>query len=198
MDMSRRTKLVVAALLALLVSGCGDAVSPEEYAVYLALLREGEPSRAMGPRVVREFTRAPLGYQPGKPQEWHDRTLKLLRKEMPGLGSDTFACFARRAARPARLEAERLQGSRVVLTTSAEHSKFFGESGRGWDAFHKQYPDSAGRWELSRVGFSADGRQALVCLGGQAGELVGMGSYHLLERIDGRWSVVGSATAWIS
>ncbi len=58
----------------------------------------------------------------------------------------------------------------------------------------KTYP-----WmEVSRVGFSSDGRQALAYVGRMDAPLGGSGSYHVLSQENGKWVIIGSVMIWIS
>jgi hypothetical protein len=52
--------------------------------------------------------------------------------------------------------------------------------------------------QVSRVGFSFDGKQALVYSGIVWAPLAGFGSYYVLSRAQGMWIIVGSVMVWIS
>jgi hypothetical protein len=52
--------------------------------------------------------------------------------------------------------------------------------------------------EISRVGFSADWKQALMYVGMLAGPRTGFGYYVLLSPESGRWKIVGVVLSWIS
>lgn len=69
----------------------------------------------------------------------------------------------------------------------------------GWKAFHQKYPKSSGFLVLSRVGLNADKTQALVYKGWSCGGLCGGGSYTLLIKKNGVWTVRGSVgPVWVS
>ena len=53
-------------------------------------------------------------------------------------------------------------------------------------------------WRLSPVGFSADGRRALVYAEKLCGSLCGVGFYYLFEKRAGAWTLEGTSVAWIS
>jgi hypothetical protein len=59
---------------------------------------------------------------------------------------------------------------------------------------HQSYP----MIEVSRVGFSTDGQQALAYVGSTLGPLAGMGSFYVLSKENGTWVIVGVVLAWIS
>lgn len=76
-----------------------------------------------------------------------------------------------------------------VVLSDREVEEVFGEE--GWDGFYSRYPDAVGIVGLSRVGFSDDGRSALVFVSRYHGGLNGeFGILHLRRGSDG-WSVVG-------
>jgi hypothetical protein len=59
-----------------------------------------------------------------------------------------------------------------------------------WEGFYKRYPDSGGYITLSGVGFNQDKTRAIVYSGTACGLLCGRWSWHLLEKIEGRWKEV--------
>ena len=117
----------------------------------------------------------------------------------PRLVAD-WAVHARAAATPTDLdlplpvvwfseaEWEALEG--VVLTGGFDTPK--------WQAFHHQHPDSAGWVQLSDVGLSPGGDQALLYVTYVAGSLDGAGTWYRLEKRDGEWTVAETQLVWIS
>jgi hypothetical protein len=67
-----------------------------------------------------------------------------------------------------------------------------------WPAYYKRFPGSPGILTFSRVGFSADGTQALFFLTNKCGGLCGTGMYVVMEKRNGRWMVEKEIEAWIS
>jgi hypothetical protein len=67
-----------------------------------------------------------------------------------------------------------------------------------WSAFHHRFPNSAGWMDLSGVGLSADGRQALVHVWSGSASLAGAGFFFLLEKRAGRWVIVEKTMTVIS
>lgn len=53
-------------------------------------------------------------------------------------------------------------------------------------------------WRVSPVGFSEDGRFAVIYADSYCGGLCGWGGIILFEIIDGKWSVIGDKTMWVS
>ena len=71
----------------------------------------------------------------------------------------------------------------------------------GWDEYYRQYPESGGLIELSAVGFNVDKTVAVVYIGRSCGPLCGGGTFHVLEKVDGKWKPFewkGSSCAWAS
>jgi hypothetical protein len=72
---------------------------------------------------------------------------------------------------------------------------------QGWDAYYHRYPDSGGVIAVSAVGFNPDKTIAVVYMGHSCGMLCGGGTFHVLEKIDGKWKPLqwtGSSCAWAS
>jgi hypothetical protein len=68
-----------------------------------------------------------------------------------------------------------------------------------WDDYYRHYPDSGGLIELSGVGFNSDKTVAVVYMGHSCGPLCGGGTFHVLEKIDGKWKPIewkGGSCAW--
>jgi hypothetical protein len=62
-----------------------------------------------------------------------------------------------------------------------------------WQAFYRRFPASPGVVTLSAVGFSVDGRSALVMVDTSCGSRCGHTYYYLLQYLDGRWTVIRRA-----
>lgn len=67
-----------------------------------------------------------------------------------------------------------------------------------WTAYYKRFPGSPGVLRFSRVGFSADGNQALFCVSNQCGALCGGGDYVIMGRHQGRWVIEKTIDTWVS
>jgi hypothetical protein len=71
----------------------------------------------------------------------------------------------------------------------------------GWDEYYREYPESGGLIELSAVGFNGDKTIAVVYMGHSCGMLCGGGTFHVLEKVEGKWQPLewkGSSCAWAS
>jgi hypothetical protein len=72
------------------------------------------------------------------------------------------------------------------------------EHGGWWTDYYKKYPNSQGFLTLSRVGFSADGKQAMFYAVNECGGKCGTGTYVLMEKAESHWLVVKEILMWIS
>lgn len=77
---------------------------------------------------------------------------------------------------------------------SAEEVATYGQDWKRWEAL---FPNAAGYFALSNVGFNADGTQALLYVEHVCG-LCGHGGYILMRKANGRWSVEAEAGTWVS
>ena len=71
----------------------------------------------------------------------------------------------------------------------------------GWADFYKRFPGSGGYVEMSAVGFNSDKTLALLYAGHSCGGLCGGGAYHLLKKVDGKWTEInwpGTTCTWVS
>jgi hypothetical protein len=67
-----------------------------------------------------------------------------------------------------------------------------------WAGFNKKYPDAAGLYGLSAVGFNRSHTQAFVYFWNTCGGDCGGGSYVLLEKHAGTWRIVERMGLWVS
>lgn len=63
-----------------------------------------------------------------------------------------------------------------------------------WKGFDKRYPGSGGFIVVSAVGFNSDKTQAFVYTGSNCGLSCGRWSFHLLEKVEGKWKEVPGVT----
>jgi len=67
-----------------------------------------------------------------------------------------------------------------------------------WLAYYKQYPGASGVVTWSRVGFNAEGTQALFYEGYRCGELCGTGHHIVMEKKNGSWMLGPDIVVWVS
>jgi hypothetical protein len=61
-----------------------------------------------------------------------------------------------------------------------------------WEPFHQRFPGNSGHISLGPIGFSRDGRTAVVAGFVGSGMLSASGDLHVLRLVDGAWKVVDS------
>jgi hypothetical protein len=85
-----------------------------------------------------------------------------------------------------------------VLMPQEEFDTIFRRGGSVWARFQDRYPEASGMVIFSRVGFNADGDQALADMGYRCGDLCGAGGLYLLVKEEGNWKVQEELMAWQS
>jgi len=72
----------------------------------------------------------------------------------------------------------------------------------GWKTYYERHPNSGGWIELSAVGFNPSKTIAVVYAGHSCGGLCGGGTFHILQKVDGKWMPLrlkgGTSCAWAS
>ena len=65
-----------------------------------------------------------------------------------------------------------------------------------WKAFDETFPGYAGYASSSRVGFSDDGKVAIVYFSWTAGPTLGVGGFHILKKYESGWMRIGGFPIW--
>lgn len=166
-------------------------IEAEEEAVYAALFDEmyGEPQMLV---LVAETETGVMSV------ENTDSTLEYVLSQMGEVDQATVDSFLVRNDASYPLRPDMNVGLPYVLLTDEQVKQIFDINTSGWDVFYTRYPNSPGLTSVSRVGFNADFTQALVYIGTQSHWLVGSGYYVLLEKVDGKWQIIGEVMVWIS
>ena len=131
----------------------------------------------------------------GQPIPWAQIAASL-QKESPSLEGSTVEAFRRANGKQATLQRSFHTAFDYELVDSTQLDSRFKNG--GWPAYYKRFPGSPGVLGFSRVGFSADGMQALFFASGECGELCGSGGYVVMERRGGRWVIDKEIETWIS
>jgi hypothetical protein len=185
-------------LLALLLCSCGPglpkatvtpspSIEAEEYAVYSALIRQNPIGYDLGSSfVVRENTRADL--------DMFERTLENVHRLPTSLVDSYRARNAASYTLNSNLDIEQ----DYVLMPQEVFDQILGRKGARWVDFETKYPGASGFILFSRVGFNADGDQALADMGYRCGDLCGAGGLYLLVKEDGNWKVQETLMVWQS
>lgn len=140
----------------------------EEYVVFKALLREKRKSYV----VLDE-----------PPDEVFGIKTEFFEKEFPDIQSDTLTNYVDRNKVPLKIHPPPFDFDYSVVNKKGFEKKLEKES---------QY------YELSRVGFSNNGKQAFVYFSDVCKALCGKGAYYLLKKEDGNWKVVKESVTWLS
>jgi hypothetical protein len=172
-------------------------LTPEDYAVYSAILDD-------------------LGKPEDPEEEWRDKPDLILKdktddNQRGSAGAWGFRSNSRQAPLPQTVanfdsRAKNVCAIRPLfkgknsprLISSDEISKIFQRKGDGWKKFYELYPKSSGFWDLSPVGYSDDGLEALVYVGHHCGYLCGTGHLLLLAKENGTWVMENKTMLWIS
>jgi hypothetical protein len=185
-------------LLTLLLCSCGPGlpqatvtpspnIEAEEYAVYSALIRQNPIGYDLGSFfVVRENTRADL--------DMFERTVENVRK----LPSSLVDSYRSRNTASYTLHPNLDIEQEYVLMPQEVFDEILGRRGSRWTDFEAKYPGASGFILFSRVGFNADGDQALADMGYRCGDLCGAGGLYLLVKEDGNWKVQETLMVWQS
>jgi len=185
-------------LLILVLCSCGPGLSratvtpspnieAEEYAVYSALIRQNPIGYNLGSYfAIRENTRADL--------DMFERTLENVHKPPSSLVDSYRSRNAASYTLDPNLDIEQ----DYVLMPQEVFDEILGRRGSRWTDFEAKYPGASGFILFSRVGFNADGDQALADMGYRCGELCGAGGLYLLVKEDGNWKVQDTLMLWQS
>jgi hypothetical protein len=94
-------------------------------------------------------------------------------------------------------------GKPYEMVSSDEIDTIFKTEGvSGWTKFYERHPDSGGWIELSAVGFNPSKTIAVVYAGHSCGGLCGGGTFHILQKVEGKWIPLrlkgGTSCSWAS
>jgi hypothetical protein len=116
---------------------------------------------------------------------------------LPGITAATIQSFATRAARPSDLDSALAERLELEWISQGEIDDLRRE-GEFWPLFYKRHPSATGLIGLSRLGFGADGREALGYCGRTSETLSGSGFLVLLRSDGQRWKAVAWRQVWQS
>ncbi|MGB6975036.1 MAG: hypothetical protein WBD67_10175 [Terracidiphilus sp.] len=133
--------------------------------------------------------------QNGRPIPW-GQFASSLQQDLPALEQATIDAFRKANRKQTTFERSfEITVPYELVKSSEVHSIF---KNGGWPAYYKRFPDSQGLLTFSRVGFNADGKQALFYASNNCGGLCGVGKYVVMQKLDGRWRVEKLIRIWIS
>jgi len=131
----------------------------------------------------------------GQPIPW-TQTASSLQSKAPALKRTTVDAFREVNARQTTFKRSFHTVIDYELVDSTQIESIFKNG--SWPAYYKRFPGSLGIVEFSRVGFSADGMQALFYESHSCGGLCGGGNYVVMDRRDGRWVIEKEIEMWMS
>jgi hypothetical protein len=132
----------------------------------------------------------------GHPMQWK-QIAKLLRKEAPALDPTTLEAFRKMNTEQAALRRSFQLGIDYDLVDAGQIDAIF-KNGGWWPEYYRAFPGSQGELTLSRVGFSGDGKQALLYASNSCGGKCGSGDYVLMQKREGRWVIAKEIIMWVS
>jgi hypothetical protein len=131
----------------------------------------------------------------GQPIPW-TQTASSLQNKVPTLKRTTIDAFREVNKQQASVRRSFHPAFDYELVDSIQLDSIFKNG--DWPAYYKRFPGSPGILTFSRVGFSADGTQALFYLNNRCGALCGTGRYVVMEKRNGRWIVEKEIEMWVS
>ncbi|MGC2721686.1 MAG: hypothetical protein WA209_19025 [Candidatus Acidiferrales bacterium] len=132
----------------------------------------------------------------GKPFSW-DQITDDLRKTNMQIAASSLTSFRDANAHPVALDRIDTLPVPYHLVAEADYEAIF-KHGGGWKDYYKKYPGAQGFVTLSRAGFSADGKQALLYLANHCGGKCGAGTYAVLEKVGSSWKLIKATSIWMS
>jgi hypothetical protein len=133
----------------------------------------------------------------GQPIPWTQMASSLQNK-VPTLRQTTIDAYREVNAQQASVRRSFQPSIEYELVDSAQLEPIFKRGGGDWPAYYKQFPGSQGVLTFSRVGFSADGTEALFYLSNHCSGLCGTGQYVVMEKRNGRWVIGKEIEMWVS
>lgn len=185
---SSATLVTVATATTIVVA---TAPSPDEYAIYGAIISANWPGQAQ--LVIQATTTTE--YVPGG----QAYVRGYVASQLPGLQKQTTDSFLAANQSVYALTNRFHLASQIVFLSKADFSKFFQvDYQTAWRRYFKVYPGSQGLLAFSRAGFNSALDQALVYYQNQKGLEDGAGYVALMSRDAGGWVVKKQLQLWIS
>jgi hypothetical protein len=203
---SHKWLMLIAGSILILAVSTFSQERDEDYEVYDAVMQHmfagGVRQSAMNAKadkiLIRDHTNSEYAYGPNR-EMWDEVKLRLRL-----LTDEVIADYESKRKGEKELRSVFKIPFEYSLISDGELKKIFGDprehvkTDQTWTKFYERYPGSAGYNSLSRVGFDKEKRRALVYFVNWCGSLCGTGSYLLLEKIDGNWTVQERVMIWIS
>lgn len=197
----RREMACVSLLMALVLAGCSSSRAEVDADVYGACLRDfvgglGTERRA-SVLVLCEWTERIEPLSPDGPTA----AFALLQRRCPMLRGDTYSAFAAsNETAPQKLPMGIRSSLRIRMFSTGDERRLFGAPPPksfeadpltlAWRQFHREFPGALGLVRLSKIGYSEDGRQALLYISHGYNSVEGAEFYYVLSRNKTGWQTV--------
>jgi hypothetical protein len=190
-------RIVFACLIAFCFFGMFDAkaqyvFTPEDYAVYAAVLNKWYNSKNAGLILIRDHTTLHTS------RDNLEAELNDIFDKAPDLSYEALIDFKAKNIEPYLLTDSINLKTPYEIISQEEINEIFGAGGT-WKDFYNKYPYSKGIFTFSRVGFNSRRSQALVCVANQWEKLSGAAAYiFLTKQDDGTWAIQKEVPVWSS
>lgn len=177
-----------------------SALRQEEYAAYSALLNQKFIKASMKLIVIQEQTQTYI-YN----HQSQDEHATYVIEQLSPLFPSTLKDFLTKNTELSKLSGQfNLRIPYLILAkTRIEESFKSATAGidslnSAWQEFYKKHPDSSGYIVLSRVGFDAEMKQAMVYVADYCGGLCAEGRYVLMTKDQNSWKIDKELHLWIA
>jgi hypothetical protein len=169
-----------------------DTISAEEYEIYSMVLEESFSSSII---VLEQQTDTSIDltknsyYLSALEEDNPDMDASLINNY--DLQNDSSYCFDN--------DFDSV-GMQVILISSSEIQYIFSgnDINKNWQNFYKEYENSSGIVNFTRIGFNENHTQSVLEIGVQYASLGGEGSIIYLEKIEESWIIKNRILTWIS
>lgn len=198
----RRCFSSVTVILLIVVAGYSIVAASQDdaqYAVYSVLLNQITRSPEDGSPITQFVLndRTSSDKQTGYTPRYVFRMYKL---SLSPAFQAALKDYETKNKQPQRLTRSFNLKSDYLLLESKQFDAFFTDSNvrDNWQTFYRKYPNSPGYITVSRVGFDSNRTHALLYFEIKCGGLCADGSYRLLTKENGVWTVTKQISFWMS
>jgi hypothetical protein len=132
-----------------------------------------------------------------KPFSWK-RASRFLRKQAPTLQQATIEKLREVGTQSAPFRPFSFQLPVPYQLVDPKEIDAIFENKGWWTDYYKKYPGSQGYLVLSKVGFSADGSQALFYAENRCGGKCATGTYVVMQKSGTSWKLMKEIVIWVS
>lgn len=172
-----------------------NKVTAEEYAVYSAVIQAmyvKEQDKTIVIAIHTTFYNYKSIWQ--KPEDY----MRVMLEQLTPISLDTVEDLEKKNKERSELESRLNLTVNYVLLGKQASTNTPEDYAAQWRSFYDKYPGSPGIISLSRVGFNADRKQAIVYVANSCGGLCGKGYYVLVTKDSGDWRIERDLMLWVS